>query len=58
MLAVQNLPIGAKVRLKVDEAEAEVVDNPGDGTWIMVRRLAPGATEELCHVDDLIDHSS
>ncbi len=55
MLAIQNLQVGAKVRLKADGAEAEVVDNPGDGTWIMVRRLQPSAKEELCHVDELMD---
>jgi hypothetical protein len=55
LLAIQDLPIGAKVRLKDKDAEAEVVDNPGDGTWIMVRRLVPGAAEELCHVDDLLE---
>ena len=32
MLAIQNLKPGAKIRLKKDNAVAEVVDNPQDGT--------------------------
>jgi hypothetical protein len=55
MLAIQNLPIAAKVRLKADGVEAEVLDNPGDGTWLLIRRLEPGAKEELCHVDELLE---
>ncbi|HEX4409615.1 MAG TPA: hypothetical protein VH206_12660 [Xanthobacteraceae bacterium] len=55
MLAIQNLPIGAKVRLCDNEAEAQIIDNPGDGVWLLVRRLTPGAQEELCHVDELIE---
>jgi hypothetical protein len=55
MLAIQNLPIAAKVRLMADGVEAEVVDNPGDGTWLLIRRLEPGAKEELCHVDELLE---
>ena len=55
MLAVQNLPPGAKLRLKKDDAVAEVVDNPGDGTWLMIRRLDTDAGEELCHVDDVLE---
>jgi len=55
MLAVQNLQPGARIRLKIDEAVAEVVENPGDGAWLLIRRLAPGASEELCHVDDILE---
>lgn len=55
MLAIQNLPPGAKIRLKQDNAIAEVVDNPGDGAWLLIRRLEPGAGEELCHVDDILE---
>jgi hypothetical protein len=55
MLAIQNLRPGARIRLKQDNAVAEVVDNPGDGTWLMIRRLATGAGEELCHVDDVLE---
>jgi len=52
MLAIQNLPKG---KLKADGAEAEVVDNPGDGTWLLIRRLETSAKEELCHVDELLE---
>jgi hypothetical protein len=55
MLAIQTLPPGAKIRLKQDNAVAEVVDNPGDGAWLLIRRLEPGASEELCHVDDILE---
>jgi hypothetical protein len=55
MLAIQNLRPGARITLKQDNAVAEVVDNPGDGTWLMIRRLATGAGEELCHVDDVLE---
>jgi hypothetical protein len=53
MLAIQNLQPGQKLRLKKDQAVAEVMENPGDGTWLMIRREAPGASEELCHVDEV-----
>ena len=55
MLAIQNLKPGAKIRLKKDDAVAEVVDNPQDGTWLMIRREAPGAEEELCSVDEILE---
>ncbi len=58
MLAIQNLPPGAKLRLKQDKAVAEVVENPGDGAWLLVRRVEParsGTGEELCHVDDILE---
>ena len=55
MLAIQNLQPGAKIRLKKDNEVAEVIDNPGDGAWLLIRRLAPGAGEELCHVDDVLE---
>ena len=53
MLAIQNLQPGQKLRLKKDQAVAEVMENPGDGTWLMIRREMPGASEELCHVDEV-----
>jgi hypothetical protein len=31
------------------------VENPGDGVWLLVRRLVPGAAEELCHVDEVLE---
>jgi hypothetical protein len=55
MLAIQNLQPGQKLKLKKDDLVAEVVDNPGDGTWIMIRRLEEGAEDELCHVDDVLE---
>ncbi len=55
MLAIQNLPPGAKIRLKKDRTVAEVVDNPGDGAWLLIRRITPDAGEELCHVDDILE---
>jgi hypothetical protein len=55
MLAIQNLEPGAKIRLKKDKAVAEVVDNPRDGTWLMIRRDIAGAGEELCNVDEILE---
>jgi hypothetical protein len=55
MLAIQNLQPGQKIRLKKDRIVAEVVDNPGDGTWLMIRRKTPEASEEICHVDDVLE---
>ena len=53
MLAIQNLPPGARIRLKKDDVIVEVVENPGDGAWLMIRRDGPNAAEELCYVDDI-----
>lgn len=55
MLAIQNLEPGAKIRLKKDNALAEVVENPGDGAWLMIRRCEGDPAEELCHVDDVLE---
>jgi hypothetical protein len=55
MLAIQNLQPGARLKLKKDDAVAEVVDNPGDGAWLVIRRVVPGADEELCHIDDVLE---
>jgi hypothetical protein len=55
MLSIQHLLPGAKIRLRRENAVAEVVDNPGDGAWLLIRRLEPDAAEELCHVDDVLE---
>jgi hypothetical protein len=55
MLAIQNLQPGAKIRLKKDKTVVEVVDNPHDGTWLLIRRETPGADEELCNVDEVLE---
>jgi hypothetical protein len=54
MLAIQHLPPGTRLRL-VDGGLAELRENPHDGTWLIVRRLAPEpATEdELLIVDQI-----
>jgi hypothetical protein len=58
MIPVQDLDPGQKVKLKSD-AIAEVVQNPRDGIWVMVRYVsAPQQTElerkdELVHCDDV-----
>jgi hypothetical protein len=53
MLAIQNLRPGQRIRLKRDHAIAEVVDNPRDGTWLLIRRVLSPGEEEVCHVDDV-----
>ncbi len=56
MLNIAALPVGARVWLK-DGGAAEVVENPEDGMWVMVRHLGGGAepvgTEELVHADQV-----
>ena len=59
MNAIQDLDMGSRIQLK-DMTIVEVVDNPRDGMWIVVRRLPdpanPGANAKsmLCHVDDVL----
>ena len=57
MLNLATLPVGARVRLK-DGGAAEVVENPEDGMWVLVRHLGGGAepkdTEELVHADQVV----
>ena len=38
MLNLATLPVGARVRLK-DGGAAEVLENPEDGMWVLVRHL-------------------
>ena len=52
-LNVREIPIGATIRL-VDDATAEVLDNPRDGMWLLCRYLSSpdnldrvGATEPV-----------
>ena len=59
MNAIQDLDTGSRIQLK-DKTIAEVVNNPRDGMWIIIRRLPdpanPGADAKtvLCHVDDVL----
>jgi hypothetical protein len=58
VIAIQHLPPGTRVRLK-SGAVVEVVDNPRDGTWMLVRPAAapakPTAPGEdvLCNADEV-----
>ena len=60
MINVLELEPGTKIRLAGD-ATAEVVSNPRDGVWVLVRYLtAPGnpaqvGTEELVFADSIVD---
>jgi hypothetical protein len=54
MLAVQNLEPGTRIKLN-DGRVVEVLENPRDGTWLIVREAETGALEELCHVDDILE---
>ena len=40
MLAIQHLAPGTRLKL-TDGGLAEIRENPRDGTWLIVRRLAP-----------------
>ena len=53
VLNVREIPVGATVRL-VNDATAEVLDNPRDGMWLLCRYLSSpdnagqvGATEPV-----------
>jgi hypothetical protein len=54
MLAIQNLEPGTRLKLTGDKL-VEVVENPQDGTWLIVRALASDAPTELCHIDDILE---
>ena len=66
MLAIQHLPPGTRLKL-TDGGLAEIRENPRDGTWLIVRRLAPraltsgaltsevGSEDELLIVDDIAE---
>ena len=65
MLAIQHLAPGTRLKL-TDGGLAEIRENPRDGTWLIVRRLAPGAhirgarirggqEDELLIVDDIAE---
>ena len=56
MLAIQHLPPGTRLKL-TDGGLAEIRENPRDGTWLIVQRLAPeaGNEDELLIVDDIAE---
>ena len=61
MLAIQHLAPGTRLKL-TDGGLAEIRENPHDGTWLIVRRLAPeghanepGPEDELLIVDDIAE---
>ena len=60
MIAIQDLAPGTRLKLKGD-AVAEVVENPQDGMWVLVRFLAAPqgqaqiGKEELCHADEVLE---
>lgn len=51
MLNLIEVPVGASVRL-VDGTVAEVVENPGDGQWLM---LDLDGEPELRHAQDIVE---
>jgi hypothetical protein len=60
MIDLLNLPVGARLRLQAD-IEAEVVENMGDGQWVMVRYLVVPSnptevgSQELAHAQDIVE---
>ena len=56
MLAIQHLAPGTRLKL-TDGGLAEIRENPRDGTWLIVRRLAPepGSDDGLLIVDDIAE---
>jgi hypothetical protein len=55
MLPIQNLQPGTRIKLKGEGKIVEVVENPQDGTWLIVRGLDTGAPDELCHADEILE---
>jgi hypothetical protein len=53
MIPVQDLEPGQKVKLKSD-AIAEVVQNPKDGIWVMVRYVSSPQQTDLAGKDELV----
>ncbi len=49
MLNLIEVAVGARIRL-IDGTVAEVVDNPGDGQWLVI---AIDSGEELVHAQDV-----
>lgn len=54
MLSIQHLAPGTRLKLK-DGKIVAIVENPQDGTWLIVRGLNPEAQDELCHADDIVE---
>jgi hypothetical protein len=54
MLSIQHWEPGTRLKLK-DGKIVEVVDNPQDGTWLIVRDLSAEASQEFCHIDDILE---
>ena len=60
MINILELELGATIRLD-DEATAEVVSNPRDGVWIVVRYVtapqnpAQVGTEEMIFAEKIIE---
>jgi hypothetical protein len=60
MIDLLKLEIGTRLRL-IDERIAEVVENMGDGQWVLARIIAQHdraddvGNEELLHAQDIID---
>ncbi|MFC0386072.1 hypothetical protein [Muricoccus vinaceus] len=60
MINLVALKPGDTVQLK-DGSTGEVVENPQDGMWIMIRYIVSPAdpdlvgTEELCHAEQVAD---
>ncbi|HUJ77363.1 MAG TPA: hypothetical protein VL359_21030 [bacterium] len=58
MIPIQHLQPGIRIKLKGDVI-AEVLENPGDGNWLLVRWIdCPGQPEAkgkevLCYADDV-----
>lgn len=51
-----DLPDGARLRRKGEDAVLVVVGNPQDGMWLHVRPEAdPAAAEELCFVEEVAE---
>ena len=53
MVYVQDLPVGARVLL-ANETVAEVLENPRDGMWLLVRTVASSdESEYMLHFSDV-----
>ncbi len=66
MIAIQDLAIGTRLRLKRGGQVVVIDENPGDGVWLIVHAESnPGqsdgdsmaglSTDSMCHLDDIED---
>lgn len=54
MINLLDVQVGDRISL-TNGAIVEVVENIGDGQWLMVRGAEPASDDELCHAADMVE---